>query len=85
MLVSQRAQYPLIKEYSFNHNMNPLIFLWYIPKGRGIGLSGVVSLSIFSKPWGLCHSSGVCVGLGFPVCGVGLGGHGSLTIPPLEP
>ena len=22
---SQRAQYPLIKEYSLNHNMNPLI------------------------------------------------------------
>ena len=50
----------------------------------GIGLSGVVSLSISSKPWGLCRSSGVCVGLGFPVCGVGLGGHGSLTIPPLR-
>ena len=25
IMITQRAQYPLIKEYSLNHNMKPLI------------------------------------------------------------
>ena len=40
--VTQRAQYPLIKEYTLNHNIEAPYNLRYIPYLRGIGLSGYV-------------------------------------------
>ena len=36
----QRTQYPLIKEYTLNHNIKAPIILKYVPQLRGIGISG---------------------------------------------
>ena len=39
---SQRTQYPLIKEYTFNQNVKAPIISGYILQLRGIGFSGTL-------------------------------------------